>query len=115
MQNRFRARGGSRNAVVGPVAAAAALLAAMAFPAAAQEELLKKYACLSCHAVDHKLVGPAYKDVADKYRGDKDAAQKLKQKVKRGGSGVWGQIPMPPNPTVPDADLVKMITWVLSH
>ena len=83
-------------------------------PAAqANETLLKKYNCTACHAVDKKLVGPAYKEVAKKYKGDKGAAAKLVQKVKKGGSGVWGPIPMPPNPAVSDADLKKMVDYIL--
>ncbi|HZQ71432.1 MAG TPA: c-type cytochrome [Burkholderiales bacterium] len=85
-----------------------------ALPAAAQEDLAKKYNCLACHAVDKKVVGPAYKDVANKYRGDKTAEAKLIEKVKKGGVGVWGQIPMPPNTAVPDADVKKLVDWVLS-
>jgi len=86
-----------------------------AMPAAqASETLLKKYNCTACHAVDKKLVGPAYKDVAKKYKGQKDAAAKLAAKVKKGGSGVWGPIPMPPNAAVPDADLKKMADYILA-
>lgn len=84
-------------------------------PAAqADEAMLKKYNCTACHAIDKKLVGPAYKDVAKKYKGQKDAAAKLTAKVKKGGSGVWGPIPMPPNPAVPDADLKKMVDDILA-
>jgi len=82
--------------------------------AQANETLLKKYNCTACHAIDKKLVGPAYKDVAKKYKGEKDAAAKLTAKVKKGGSGVWGPIPMPPNPAVPDADLKKMVDFILA-
>jgi cytochrome c len=78
------------------------------------EALLKKYACIACHSPTTKLVGPAYKDVAAKYREDTTAEQKLVAKVKGGGVGVWGQIPMPPNATVPDADLQAMIKWILA-
>lgn len=78
------------------------------------EGLLKKYACIACHTVDTKLVGPAYKDVAAKYRNEKNAEQMLAEKVKKGGVGVWGQVPMPPNATVPDADLQAMIKWILA-
>jgi len=85
---------------------------AVALPAKAQEALAKKYNCLACHAVDKKSVGPAYKDVAKKYKGQNVAAQ-LEQKVKKGGGGVWGQVPMPPNPAVPDADLKKLVDWIL--
>jgi len=98
--------------VKGLVLAAAAVC--VAGPATAQEELLKKYGCLACHTLDKKLVGPAYKDVAAKYKGQGDAPDKLLEKVRRGGQGVWGQIPMPPNPTVPEADLRSMIKYILA-
>ena len=89
-------------------------LVAVASPAIADEALAKKYACTACHAIDKKLVGPAYKDVAAKYKGDAKAAENLAAKVKKGGSGVWGPVPMPPNPNVPDADVAKLVKWVLS-
>lgn len=82
--------------------------------ALAQEALAKKYNCLACHSVDKKIVGPAYKDVAAKYKGDAGAEAKLVAKVKNGGSGVWGPIPMPPNSSVPDADVKALVKWVLS-
>jgi cytochrome c len=88
--------------------------AAAAAPAFAQEALASKSGCLACHNVDKKLVGPAYKDVANKYRGDKGAEAKLVDKVKKGGVGVWGQIPMPPNPAVSDADVQALVKWILS-
>jgi cytochrome c len=93
------------------------LAALAAAPASAQnvDELLKKHACLSCHALDKKLVGPSYKDVAKKYAGQAGAEKSLAEKVKKGGQGVWGPIPMPPNPNVPDADLAAMIKYVLSQ
>ena len=91
-----------------------ALAAAAALPARAQEALAKKYNCFACHAIDKKVVGPAYKDVAAKYRGDKGAEAKLFEKVKKGGAGVWGQVPMPPNSNVPDADIKALVHWVLS-
>ena len=80
----------------------------------AQEDLAKKHNCFACHAVDKKVVGPAYKDVAAKYRGDKSAPAKLFEKVKKGGAGVWGPVPMPPNAAVPDADIKKLVDWILS-
>jgi cytochrome c len=92
--------------------AAAGLLAATA--ANANEELAKKSACLACHTVDKKLVGPAYKEVAKKYAGQADAEAKLIKKVKEGGSGVWGQIPMPPNTAVKDDDIKALVQWILS-
>jgi cytochrome c len=78
------------------------------------EELMKKDGCVACHAVDKKIVGPAYVDVAAKYKGDKGAAAKLVEKVKKGGSGVWGQIPMPPNPQASDADIKALVDWILT-
>lgn len=89
-------------------------LLAGASNALAQEALAKKYNCLACHSVNKKLIGPAYKDVAAKYKGDKGAEAKLVAKVKNGGAGVWGQIPMPPNSAVPDADIKSLVKWVLS-
>jgi cytochrome c len=82
--------------------------------ALASEALAKKYNCLTCHAVDKKVIGPSYQDVAAKYKGDAGAEAKLIAKVKNGGSGAWGQIPMPPNATVPDADIKALVKWVLS-
>jgi cytochrome c len=76
-------------------------------------QLSAKYNCQACHAVDKKLVGPAYKDIAAKYAGDTAALAKLEQKVKSGGSGVWGAIPMPPN-NLPDADLKTLVEWILA-
>ena len=92
----------------------AAILALAALPAVANEELAKKNACTACHAVDKKIVGPAFKEVAAKYRNDKTAEAKLVKKVKEGGVGVWGQVPMPPNSTVSDKDIQALVKWVLS-
>ena len=86
----------------------------MAGQAQADEALAKAKNCMSCHAVDKKLVGPAYKDVAAKYKGDKGAVDKLAAKVKAGGKGAWGEIPMPPN-NVTDDEAKKLVTWVLSQ
>ena len=93
-------------------AALAVAACAIASPARADEALAKKHNCLACHQVDKKLVGPAYRDIAKKYKGQKLAAQ-LEQKVKKGGQGVWGTVPMPPNPAVPDADVRKLVDWIL--
>lgn len=93
---------------------AAAVLTAGAAQAQDATALLAKSGCTACHALDRKLVGPAYKDVAAKYAKDAGAAAKLATKVKAGGSGVWGQVPMPPNPAVADADLKTMITYILA-
>ena len=88
--------------------------AALACSAEAQEALAKKHNCFACHSIDKKVVGPAYKDVAAKYRGDKSAPAKLFEKVKKGGAGVWGPVPMPPNSQVPDADIKSLVNWILS-
>ena len=94
---------------------AAALALVAVVPAQASEALAKKHNCLACHVVKGpKTVGPAYADVAKKYAGQKDAEAKLIDKVKKGGQGVWGQVPMPPNASVPDADLKALVKWVLS-
>jgi cytochrome c len=89
-------------------------LALLAAPAMANEELAKKHACTACHAVDKKVVGPSFKEVAAKYKGDKKAEAMLDEKVKKGGVGTWGQVPMPPNSSVPDADVKALVKWVLS-
>jgi cytochrome c len=92
---------------------ALALALLIASAAQASEEMAKKYNCLACHQTDKKLVGPSYQEVAAKYKGQADAQALLVKKVKEGGVGVWGQIPMPPNPTVPDADLTALVSWIL--
>ena len=82
--------------------------------AMANLELAKKNNCTACHAVDKKVVGPAFRDVAKKYAGDKTAEAKLIDKVKKGGSGVWGAVPMPPNAQVKDDDIKTLVKWVLA-
>jgi cytochrome c len=96
------------------VAAVAGLIIG-ALPAQANEALAKKNLCMSCHKVEGKLVGPAYKDVAAKYKGNADAMAMLSKKVKEGGKGVWGTVAMPPQKKVSDDDLKAILTWVLSH
>lgn len=94
----------------------ACLLAAWGSVAAADPmALAKKSGCLACHAVDKKLVGPSYQEVAAKYKGDATAEAKLIEKVKKGGSGNWGAVPMPPNSLVSDADIKTLVDWVLSQ
>lgn len=83
-------------------------------PALANLDLAKKNNCTSCHAVDKKMVGPSYADVAKKYAGEKGAAKVLAAKIKAGGTGVWGQVPMPPNPNVSDADTQALAKWILA-
>ena len=97
------------------VAAAVAAGLLSAAPAFASADLAKAKNCLACHAVDKKLVGPSYKDVAAKYAGKADAAAMLATKIQKGGVGAWGQIPMPPNPQVTDADAKALVTWILSQ
>jgi cytochrome c len=82
--------------------------------AQASPELLKKNGCAACHNADKKLVGPSYKEIAGKYRGDAGAPTKLATKVKVGSSGVWGQVPMPPNPQINGDDLKQIIAFILS-
>ena len=88
--------------------------AVVSAPAFADEALAKKSNCLACHATDTKLVGPAYKEVAAKYAGQKGAVDALAAKIIKGSSGVWGAIPMPANPQVNDADAKKLAAWILS-
>ena len=84
-------------------------------PALANLALAKKANCMNCHAVNQKLVGPSFADVAKKYAGDKSAVKDLAVRVKAGNKGgVWGPIPMPPNPTVSDADMQTLIQWILA-
>src|SRR6059058_6100416 len=99
--------------LVATLTAAMAVLAAA--PAFAQADLAQKKNCLACHAVDKKVVGPSYKDVAAKYAGQKDAVDKLSQKVVKGGAGVWGAVPMPANPQVTDAEAKQLVQWVLQQ
>ena len=77
-------------------------------------EIAKLNACLGCHTVDRKLVGPAFRDVAAKYKGDAKAQVRLEQKVRDGGAGVWGVIPMPSHPRMSDADIRTVVAWVLA-
>ncbi len=90
------------------------LAAAAVTPAFASADLAQKKNCMACHAVDKKLVGPSYKDVAAKYAGQKDAVDKLAQKVIKGGAGVWGQVPMPANAQVNDAEAKQLVTWIMT-
>jgi cytochrome c len=89
--------------------------AALSAPAMADEALAKAKNCMACHAVDKKLVGPAYKDISKKYAGNAAAVAQLATKIQKGGAGVWGAIPMPANPGVNDADAKKLAQWVLSQ
>ena len=94
-------------ALLGTIASGSAL----ADPTAAAQ----KAGCMACHSMDKKLVGPAFKDIAAKYKGQGDAVAKLSEKVRKGGSGVWGPIPMSPNPAdkISDGDLKDVVSWIL--
>jgi cytochrome c len=93
---------------------AAAVSALMSAPAFANMDLAKKNACMACHAVDKKLVGPAYQEVAKKYAGQKDAAANLAKSIKAGGAGKWGPVPMPAQAALSDADALTLATWILA-
>lgn len=95
-------------------AAAAAIVLASGAQAQDPAKLAQEKGCLACHQIDKKLVGPAYKDVAAKYRNDKNALPKLVKKVREGGQGVWGQVPMPPN-QVSEKEAQTLVKWVLSQ
>lgn len=82
-------------------------------PALANLQLAQKNACVACHAVDKKLVGPAYQEVAKKYAGQKDAEAALVKSIKAGGSGKWGAVPMPAQPNLSDADAKTLAAWIL--
>ena len=90
------------------------VITTVAAPALADQALATAKNCMACHAVDKKLVGPAYKEVATKYAGQKDAADKLAVKIVKGGAGVWGPVPMPANPQVTEAEAKQLAAWVLS-
>jgi cytochrome c len=93
----------------------AAVTMLLAGNASATQALAQKNGCLACHAIDKKVLGPSYKDVAAKYKGDKSAEAKLIAKVKAGGSGVWGPMPMPANsPQVKDEDIKSIVQWILA-
>ena len=93
---------------------ASLLITGYAGTAMADAALAQAKNCMACHAVDKKLVGPSYKAVAAKYKGDGAAVDKLALKIMKGGAGVWGAIPMPANPQVSDAEAKKLAQWVLS-
>ena len=98
------------------VLGALSVAAAMAVTATAQanEKLAQSSGCMTCHGVDKKIIGPSYKEIAQKYGADKGAQAALEKKVKAGGKGVWGETPMPPNAHVKDEDIKTLVSWVLS-
>lgn len=91
-----------------------ALATAATAPAFANADLAQKKNCMACHAVDKKVVGPGYKEVAAKYAGQKDAVDKLAQKVVKGGAGVWGPVPMPANAQVSEAEAKQLVQWIMT-
>jgi cytochrome c len=109
-------RGGRTAGVVGSASMVAVAWSTAVFAAAAPAgyEIAKQNACLGCHTVDRKLVGPAFRDIAAKYKGDTQAAARLAKKVRNGGAGVWGVIPMPSHPRMTYADIHTVVGWVLS-
>jgi cytochrome c len=96
---------------MGMVAASALLIVGTA---QANADLAKSSGCMNCHTVDKKLVGPAFKDIAAKYKDDADAPTKLAEKVKKGSTGVWGPVPMPPNANVSDDNAKALTAWILT-
>jgi len=89
-------------------------IALISMPALASKELAQKNACLACHGVDKKIVGPAYLDIAKKYAGQKDAEATLIASIKKGGSGKWGPVPMPEQAALADADAKALAAWILT-
>ena len=85
-----------------------------AAPARANPELARQKICTGCHAVDKKQIGPAFKDIAARYAGQKDAAVRLAEKIVQGGAGVWGVVPMPANPKVTPEEARRLVSWILS-
>lgn len=96
------------------VLAVIALFTTTAMPALANKELATKSACMACHAIDKKILGPAYQDVAKKYEGKKDALKTVMANIKSGGAGKWGSISMPAQTALSDADTKTLATWILS-
>lgn len=94
--------------------AIASVLVLLCGTARASADLARSRNCLACHATDRKLVGPAFRNIAAKYASDREAAQRLTSKVRDGGSGVWGQVPMPPNPQVSPEEADALVRWILS-
>ncbi|MGH8552265.1 MAG: c-type cytochrome, partial [Methylococcales bacterium] len=98
---------------INPLCFAVILAAAATLEVQANEKLATDSGCLACHKVDSKVVGPSFKEVTAKYKGDAGAEATLIEKVKKGGSGAWGSIPMPPNSQVSDADIATLVKWIL--
>jgi cytochrome c len=100
------------------IAALSSTLSLLSAPALADQALATAKNCMACHAIDKKMVGPAYKDVAAKYKGDADAVKKLAVSIQKGstpGKGNWGPVPMPANTQVSEAEATKLATWVMAQ
>jgi len=111
MQMRFRFPRSIHGSVAALVAAAIGLLAG---PAMASPQLANAKNCGACHAMEKKRIGPSYQAVAEKYANDRDAVPKLTRKVREGGVGVWGQVPMPANPRVTEDEATALVRWILA-
>ena len=110
----FQSRdGGKMKSIIVSMVAAAGLMVAGSALATDMPDLAKKSGCTACHQIDKKVVGPAWVDVANKYKGDATAAGKLDTKIAKGGSGVWGPMPMPPSPKLTDAERKELVTFIL--
>jgi cytochrome c len=96
------------------ITAATLILGLSTFPAIASLELAQKHACTACHAVDKKVVGPAYQEVAKKYAGQSEAVNLLSESIRKGGSGKWGPVPMPAQPALSDGEVKTLAAWVLA-
>lgn len=94
--------------------AALATVFSVSTPVMADMALATAKNCMACHAVEKKLVGPSYKDIAAKYAGQADAVDKLANKVIKGGAGAWGPVPMPANAQINDADAKKLVAWIMA-
>lgn len=104
----------SKRTAVAVTLLALASLPSLSAHAAAPTEILTKNACLACHGVSNKIVGPGYNEVAAKYAGQADAAASLSKHIKEGGVGLWGQVPMPAQPNLTDADLKTVVDWIVA-
>ncbi len=100
-------------AIIVSMVAASSLFMACISMAADMPEVAKKFGCTNCHKIDKKLVGPGWKDISDKYKGDAEAEAKLSTKIVKGGSGVWGPIPMPGNAKISDPEVKELVTFIL--
>lgn len=110
---RVKAVGTATAAVIAVLPTVLAYVPAWAAPPPG-EELFKKNNCVTCHSIDHKVVGPSYEDVAKKFAGQPDAAQTLADAVKKGHVGTWGVVPMPAHPDMPDSQIQQIVAWILS-